>query len=59
MRIRMRMSEVVVVEVEEVKRSVEKAKAVAMAEQRVVLLEHFVKRVLKGSAVARRRQWWC
>lgn len=55
----MRMSEVVVVEVEEVKRSVEKAKAVAMAEQRVVLLEHFVKRVLKGSAVARRRQWWC
>lgn len=39
----MMMSEVVVVEVEEVRRSVEKVKAVAMAGQRVVLLEHFVK----------------
>lgn len=55
----MRTSEVVVVEVEEVTKSVEKVKAVAMAGQRVVLLEHFVKGLLKGfAAVPRRQQRW-
>lgn len=53
----MTTSEVVVVEVEEVTKSVEKVKAVAMAGQRVVLFEHFVvKWLLKGFAAARQRQ---